>query len=56
MTERRSSYDIPTAITFFLAGLGVGTLLVLTLSPRENGVPLTQTRSVAPTLERSRAL
>jgi hypothetical protein len=27
-------YDIPTAITFLLAGLGVGSLLALVLSPR----------------------
>lgn len=29
-----SQYDLSTAVTFFLAGLGVGSLLALLLSPR----------------------
>jgi hypothetical protein len=27
-------YDLPTAITFFLAGLGIGAVLAVILSPR----------------------
>jgi len=27
-------YDMPTAVTFFLAGLGAGSLLALILAPR----------------------
>lgn len=33
----RNHYDVPTAVTFLLAGLGIGSLLTLLMSPRENG-------------------
>jgi hypothetical protein len=31
--ELNSRYDLPTAVTFFLAGLGAGSLLALIFSP-----------------------
>lgn len=40
-TRMRSqqSYDMPTAITFLLAGLGIGSLLAIVFSPpRRSGV------------------
>ena len=69
MTERKTNYDLPTAITFFLAGLGAGTFLAMILSPRANNA-LSQMRNqmrsqardvaaaarMAPNLERLRAL
>ena len=30
----RSQYDLPTAVTFLMAGLGIGSLLAILLSPR----------------------
>jgi hypothetical protein len=30
----RSEYDLPTAITFLMAGLGIGSLLAILFSPR----------------------
>lgn len=35
----RSRYDTPTAVTFLLAGLGLGTLIALLLAPREKSEP-----------------
>jgi hypothetical protein len=35
----RSRYDMPTAITFLLAGLGLGTLIALLVAPREKNDP-----------------
>jgi hypothetical protein len=32
-------YHLPTAVTFFLAGLGAGSLLTLILAPREDETP-----------------
>lgn len=32
--EPRPHYDLSTAVTFFLAGLGAGSLLALIFSPR----------------------
>jgi len=29
-----AGYDMPTAVTFFLAGLGIGTVLTLVFLPR----------------------
>jgi len=34
MVAERPRYDLPTAVTFFLAGLGAGSLLALIFSPR----------------------
>jgi len=34
--EGRTRYDFPTAVTFFLAGLGVGSLLALVFTPRSD--------------------
>jgi hypothetical protein len=35
----QAEYDPPTAITFLLAGLGLGALLALMLAPRDNYRP-----------------
>jgi hypothetical protein len=32
-------YDMPTAITFLLAGLGLGSLLTIVFSPRDRERP-----------------
>lgn len=64
MTERKPKYDLPTAITFFLAGLGAGMFLAMIRSSRSNPMlsPLqSRPRSVTsvpmePNLERLRAL
>jgi hypothetical protein len=60
MIEQKSNYDLPTAITFFLAGLGAGAFLVLMLSPRQQETSGAQIRSrirmMAPNLKESRAL
>ena len=31
---KHDAYDIDTAVTFFMAGLGIGTLVALVLAPR----------------------
>jgi hypothetical protein len=31
---RFRSYDLPTAVTFLMAGMGIGSLLALVFSPR----------------------
>ena len=41
----RSVYDLPTGITFFLVGLGVGAILALTFVPRTNTVVIPDRRS-----------
>jgi len=33
-------YDLPTAITFLMAGLGIGSLLAVILSPRSKSFSL----------------
>lgn len=32
-------YDLPTAITFLMAGLGIGSLLALVFAPRRASLP-----------------
>jgi hypothetical protein len=41
MTEdmAKSEYDVHSAVTFFLVGLGVGSLLALFFSPRQEVAP-----------------
>jgi hypothetical protein len=31
---KKSEYDMPTAVTFILAGLGIGSLITILLMPR----------------------
>jgi hypothetical protein len=33
----QSRYDIPTAVTFLMWGLGIGSVLAILLSPRSDG-------------------
>jgi hypothetical protein len=41
---RSRSYDIPTAVTFLMAGLGIGSLLALVFSPRSPRLELLSSR------------
>jgi len=34
VTGNENEYDIPTAVTFLLAGLGIGSLVTILLTPR----------------------
>jgi len=34
MRFMRSQYDLPTAVTFLMAGLGIGSMLAILFSPR----------------------
>lgn len=43
------SYDVPTAVTFLLAGLGIGSLLAIVFTPRSPRLRL------VPSKERQRA-
>jgi len=36
-----SYYDVPTAVTFLMAGLGIGSLLAIMFAPRRSRQPLT---------------
>jgi hypothetical protein len=36
----RSEYDFPTAVTFLLAGLGIGSLLAMLFTPRSGRAPV----------------
>jgi len=36
----KPEYDFPTAVTFFLAGLGVGAILALTFSVQVKPLPM----------------
>jgi hypothetical protein len=33
-------YDLPTAITFLMAGLGIGSLLAMVFAPRRASLPM----------------
>jgi hypothetical protein len=35
--RNRPQYDLPTAVTFLIAGLGIGSLLAILFSPRSDG-------------------
>ena len=44
------SYDLPTAVTFLMAGLGIGSLLAIMFTPRSPQlglVPSKETRSAS---------
>jgi hypothetical protein len=41
----RPKYDLPTAVTFLMAGLGIGSLLAILLSPRSNQPALIPSRA-----------
>jgi hypothetical protein len=41
---RFRSYDVPTAVTFLMAGLGIGSLLAIVFSPRFPRVDLLSPR------------
>ncbi len=47
-TRSLPQYDLPTAVTFLIAGLGLGSLLALLLAPRAQSQRRTvsQTRAV----------
>jgi len=38
--ETRTEYDLPTAVTFLLAGLALGALLAVLFSPPQDNDPL----------------
>jgi hypothetical protein len=38
-TRRPQQYDLSTAVTFLLAGLGIGSLLTILLVPHAKSVP-----------------
>ncbi len=38
-------YDLPTAVTFLMAGLGIGTLLAIVFSPRSPQLDLLSSRA-----------
>jgi hypothetical protein len=38
------SYDLPTAVTFLMAGLGIGSLLAILFSPRPRRLELVGSR------------
>ena len=39
VTSKENEYDIPTAVTFLLAGLGIGSLVTILLTPRPASDP-----------------
>lgn len=41
---RLRSYDLPTAITFLMAGLGIGSLLAIVFSPHSPRLDLLSSR------------
>jgi hypothetical protein len=43
---RRSQYDLPTAVTFLMAGLGIGSLLAILFSPRSERLALIPSRGM----------
>ena len=46
LAPSKPAYDLPTAVTFFLAGLGAGAILALVFSP-QLGLHLAQLRDAA---------
>jgi hypothetical protein len=40
----QTRYDLRTAMTFLLAGVGVGAMLALIFAPRQPNIPLPQNR------------
>ena len=45
MPQSKTVYDLPTGVTFFLVGLGIGAILALVLSPNVEGGALRDRRS-----------
>jgi hypothetical protein len=45
---RSQSYDLPTAVTFLMAGLGIGSLLAILFVPRSRRLELA--RSLSPSV------
>jgi hypothetical protein len=48
--KNQSEYHIPTAVTFLMAGLGIGSLLAILFTPRSRSkefVPLREWQRVA---------
>jgi hypothetical protein len=43
----KAGYDVPTAITFLMVGLGAGAILAMLMKPRRYRIP--ETRNVAST-------
>jgi hypothetical protein len=48
---RFRSYDFPTAVTFLMAGLGIGSLLAIVFSPRSPRLDLLSPRDTHPASE-----
>lgn len=50
------NYDLPTAVTFFLAGLGMGAVLAVILAPRADAELASANHTLAANAPQSAAL
>lgn len=55
VSGNENEYDIPTAVTFLLAGLGIGSLITILLTPRPDSRVIGIHR-VSPNIDLSPAL
>lgn len=56
ITFGRAQYDLPTAITFLMAGLGIGSLVAMLLAPSSKRTNMIRTGSDGKALRQSPSL